>query len=224
MVSMELLKPDQFINMMSGCFMRSNKLQMCLNQLRLILHTPLHYFHSTPLYAPFLTNLSTNEKNMNLSLRGTAEQYSQTCDFYGPKIRMNHTLSNSNSNSNSPNMSQKKRILHNNNNNNILSPTKKNNPMIKNGTIPPTPTTPKSISISTKMNDAMKSSVSYRRNPHYKKNMVCSSKEKDHLKVVNDEYVSRSTGAENNPENEHNQSRNKHEMELNEKEHIMTLV
>ena len=215
LVSMDLLKPDQFINMMSPCFIRSNKLQMCLNHLRLILHVPLHYFHSTPLYAPFLTNLSANEKNMNLSLRGTAEQYSQTCDFYGPKIRMNHTLSSSQSIS--PQQHQKKRPNH------VVSPTKNklNNANIlssKSGTIS------KSISISQKVNDAMKSSVSYIRNPHYKKNMICSSKEHFHLKVVNDEYVSRSTGAENNPENEHNQSRNKHEMELNEKEHIMTLV
>ena len=111
LVSMDLLKPDQFINMMSPCFIRSNKLQMCLNQLRLILHVPLHYFHSTPLYAPFLTDLSANEKNLNLSLRGTAEQYSQTCDFYGPKIRMNHTLSSSQSQSISPQQHNKKRSV-----------------------------------------------------------------------------------------------------------------
>ena len=54
--------------------------------------------------------------------------------------------------------------------------------------------------------------------------MHCSSKNGFHLKVVNDEYVSRSTGAENNRENDHSPNRNKHKIELNEKEYIMTSV
>ena len=254
--SMGMIKPDAFINMMSPIFGRSNKLKMLQCQLRALLHVPLHYFHSTPLYAPFLSDLSTSDKNMNLSLRQNPEQYSHVVDFNngGTKIRMNpssssspqrtsgetltplrdathsHT-SNTNSNRNTRTSSSSSSAaaslsdaLHcepsprceSNGNSHSMKHRKGH----KNGDI----VSCLKSSSSQRAKNAVIGSISYRRNAHYKRNMSCSGQQGVHLRIVNDDYVSRSTGAENNPEHEHLSMRNKFEMEMIEKEDIMTLV
>ncbi len=117
---------------------------------------------------------------MNLSLRSNAEQYSHIVDFQNncTKIRMNPTRS--------PSKNPQRRSL---------SPYKKN-------TTSSSSLSTKSMSISAKYNAVINNSncISYRQNPPYKKNLICSNKQPFHLQIVNDEYVSRSTCAENNPE------------------------
>merc|ERR1712154_18405 len=73
LTSIGIIKADQFVNMMSPLFVKNKKLKMVLPQLRTILHCPLHYFRSRPLYAPFLSDLSTSDFNLQ-STRSTAEQ------------------------------------------------------------------------------------------------------------------------------------------------------
>ena len=163
-----MIKPAALMNMTSPVFSRRNKLQLLMYQLRAVLHVSLHYFRSQPLYATFLSDLTTSDRNMNLSLRSTPEQYSRTLDALKGSTGL--------------------------------------------------------VVRDKEEEEVMVGSVSYRRNSHYKKNMHCSGQGALHVGVVNDEFVSRSTGAENNPENDHIREKNKQEMELNDKEHVMTLV
>ena len=207
-------------------------------QLRALLHVPLHYFHSTPLYAPFLSDLSTSDKNMNLSLRQNPEQYSHVVDFNnaGTKIRMNPSSSSSPQRSASEHSATPLRDAHSSTNTAAAAlsgggPLMElhSGPQSGKGAVSPHHRTdsksgPSAKCPSQKAKHAMIGSVSYRRNAHYKRNMSCSGQQGVHLRIVNDHYVSRSTGAENNPEHEHISMRNKFEMEMIEKEDIMTLV